>query len=95
MPKLTKDEQETIIRFDESAKFADVYTCSKKVCDRLLKKGFPMLPTDPWGWRARSVPLKAIAFRSLESVTKAQNAAKLRAKGTDPFAAYRAAHKSS
>lgn len=78
MPKLTKGERETIIRFDDSAKTCDVYTASPVVYRRLLKRGYPMLQEQPFGWRARAVPIKAISFRKLESLTALQSAARKR-----------------
>jgi hypothetical protein len=78
MPTLSKEERETIIRFDDSAKICDIYTASPTIARKLIKRGYPMLADKPWGWRARAVPLKALSFRSLESLTKAEGAARRR-----------------
>lgn len=78
MPKLTREERETIIRFDDSEKTCEIYTCSPVVARKLTKRGYQLLPDKPWGWRARGVPLKAISFRRLESLTKAEGAARRR-----------------
>lgn len=87
MPILTREERETIIRFDDSAKTCEIYTASLIVMRRLTKRGYTLLPDKPWGWRARGVPLKALSFRSLESLTKAQVAGRRRGnpfKRTEP-----------
>lgn len=78
MPKLSKEERETVIRFDDSVKICDIYTASPAVARKLIKRGYPMLEEKPWGWRARAVPIKALSFRTLESLTKAQSAARRR-----------------
>lgn len=82
MPKLTMDERETVIRFDDSAKTCDIYTASPTVARRLIKRGYPMVAEKPWGWRARTVPIKALSFRRLESLTKLANAARRRGNPT-------------
>lgn len=82
MPKLTKEERETIIRFDDSAKTCEIYTCSPTVARKLTKRGYQLVPDKPWGFRARGVPLKAISFRRLESLTKAEGAARRRGNPT-------------
>jgi hypothetical protein len=78
MPKLSREERETIVRFDDSIKTCDIYTASPTIYRRLLKKGYPMLPADPFGWRAHLVPIKAVSFRRLESLTAQQSAARKR-----------------
>lgn len=78
MPILSKAERETIVRFDDSEKTCDIYTASPVIHRRLLKRGYPMVAEHPFGWRARAVPLKALSFRKLESLTKAQGAARRR-----------------
>lgn len=81
MPILSREERETVIRFDESVRTCDVYTASPIIARRLLKKGYPMIQEKPFGWRARFVPIKAISFRTLESLTRAQSAARQRTGG--------------
>lgn len=78
MPKLTMAERETVIRFDDSVKTCDIYTASPTIARRLTKRGYPMVAEKPWGWRARAVPIKALSFRRLESLTKIEAAAKRR-----------------
>ena len=78
MPILSKEERETIIRFDDSVKTCDIYTASPTIARKLTKRGYPMMPDKPWGWRARAVPIRALSFRSLESLTKAESAARRR-----------------
>ncbi len=65
MPKYTRAEQETIIRFDEEERTLDIYTAAARVARQLQRKGFPMKPlTNPeHGWRARNLPLTALTFR--------------------------------
>jgi hypothetical protein len=82
MPILSKEERETIIRFDDSVKTCDIYTASPVVARRLTKRGYAMLPEKPWGWRAREVPIKALSFRRMESLTKAEGAARRRGNPT-------------
>ena len=84
MPILTRAERETIIRWDDDGRTLDIYTASPLVARRLIKRGYPMQPEKPWGWRAKGVPLKALSFRRLETLTKVQNAARLRSSGK-PF----------
>lgn len=78
MPKLSREERETIVRFDDSIQTCDIYTASPVIARRLTKRGYPMVAEHPFGWRARLVPIKALSFRKLESLTKAQNAARRR-----------------
>jgi hypothetical protein len=65
MPRYTRAEQETIIRFDEEDRTLDIYTASARVARQLQRRGYPMLPlTNPsHGWRARGISPTALTFR--------------------------------
>lgn len=49
MYKLTPEELETIIRFDETGDECSIWTASKKVAARLAKAGLEVM-TEPGGW---------------------------------------------
>lgn len=65
MPKLTKAEKETIVRWDELDRTLDIYTASETFAKKLQKRGYNMQADKPWGWRVKGIPLKAISFRRL------------------------------
>jgi hypothetical protein len=48
---LSREEQETIIHFDEAGENADIYTASKRVADKLIKRGVVPYKTDKQGGR--------------------------------------------
>lgn len=67
MPKYTRAEQETIIRFDEEERTLDIYTAAARVARQLQRRGYPLKPlTIPsHGWRAKGLPLSALTFRRI------------------------------
>ena len=63
---MTRDEQETIIRWDRASKTATAYTAHKGQADKWRKRGWPVVAVDRHGWRAE-VPIAAVRFRRLEN----------------------------
>lgn len=60
---LTREEQETIIRFDEATKEAELYTASPIVYRRMIKRGFKAEVLDNKSWTF-SIPRKAVRLPS-------------------------------
>lgn len=67
MPRYSRAEQETVIRFDEEDKTLDIYTISTRMARYLMKRGYSMQTmTNPQhGWRLKGVPLSALTFRRI------------------------------
>ena len=61
MGKLTRAEQETIVRWDRSEPVAEVWTADPTTKRRLEKRGHQMV-VKGGGWVCR-LPLKCISFR--------------------------------
>lgn len=60
--RISKAEQETIVRWDDETQALDLYTASPRVRDRLLKRGYQLKP-DGWGWRGTGWPVSLLSFR--------------------------------
>lgn len=66
MPRLTRVEQETIVRWDEEDKTLDIYTASERFATQLMRRGYKLELVRPgWGWRLKNVPLSALTFRRI------------------------------
>lgn len=66
MPKLSRAEQETIIRWDEDDQRVNIYTASLRVKARLEKRGYVFTADRPFGWRTVAAPRSA-TFRRVNS----------------------------
>lgn len=77
---MTREEQETIVRWDESDKVAWLYTCSPVTRRKWLKKGYE-LTADGHGWRAR-IPARLVRFG--RPTTEAQRESARRAREGHP-----------
>lgn len=74
---MTREEQETIIRWDEDEQVAHCYTCSPRIHRLWLKRGYSIEsdPNKDGGWRTR-LPFKLIRWGKPQ--TESQRAASLR-----------------
>ena len=61
MSKLTPEERETILRFDQASDECFIWTAEEKVANR-LKKGGVQVAKEPGGWSAR-VPKQALRLK--------------------------------
>lgn len=61
MSKLTPEERETILRFDEASDECSIWTVEEKVANRLKKSGAQVV-REPGGWSAR-VPKQAVRLK--------------------------------
>ena len=63
--RVSRGEQETILRWDEEERLLHVWTASRKVARRLERKGYRLTRTRPGSGMQATVSLKAIIFRPL------------------------------
>lgn len=61
--RLTPDETETVITFDNSSKTATVYTCNKTIMKRLAKKEYTLVDSTECS-KTFTCPKKCISFRN-------------------------------
>ena len=65
--KLTREEQETIIKGNAASKEWEIVTADPRTIRRMQKQGFrPDDRANPWGYASYTVPLDKIAIRKAQ-----------------------------
>ena len=64
MPLFTREERETLIRWDDGGDTATVYSASPVVKRQLERKGYVFRELSPQSW-VGEVPKRAVGFRRL------------------------------